>query len=168
MILAFFVAPFVVAPSTASAATCQNGYTGPDSNNLCTSTVKYECSVNTDNTVTIINGNAQVTLSGGSSGPGAQTGSATNDNGVTFNVSVTNGEARTCVAIATVPATPDAPVTAAPVTPKVVPSTTVKPKVLAPTSGDSVLPYILGAIVTLVVVVAGSRAATALYSRAKS
>ncbi|MDN5275402.1 MAG: hypothetical protein JWN33_51 [Candidatus Saccharibacteria bacterium] len=99
----------VVASNVSAVSTCQIGYTGPDSNNKCVAETTYTCSIKNTNTVTIDNDNTQVAVSGntessGSTGGGlAQTGSATNTNGVTYNVTVTNNDV--CKAVATVPAT---------------------------------------------------------------
>jgi hypothetical protein len=176
--LAAVLAPIAMAPLASAAGTCANGYTGPDSNNLCTSTTTYKCTVENENTVKIDNDNTQVTVSGGAtsggntSGGGAQTGSATNANGVTFNVTVTNGEGATCTATATVPATPTPEV---PVTPTpgrgavaVAAPSVVKPKVLANTSGDSIAANVVGAVVALAGTFGLSRIALSAYSRFKA
>lgn len=176
--LATLLAPLAAAPLASAAGTCANGYTGPDSHNLCTSTTTYECTVTNNNTATITNDNTQVTLTGdattgGNTGSGgAQTGSATNNNGVTFDVVVKNG---TCTTTATVPATPETPTT--PATPQPVggmgavavtaPKTTA-PRALANTSGDSIAGYVAGSIIALASVLGISRVATALYGRLKA
>ena len=172
--LAAVLAPIAMAPLASAASTCANGYTGPDSNNLCTSTTTYECTAVNNNTVTIVNDNTQVTVSGGATGGdntaggGAQTGSATNTNGVTFNVTLKN---ETCTAIATVPATPTP--TPTPETPGkgavavTAPSASV-PKTLAKTSGDSLGNYVVGAVIALAGAVGLSRIALSVYSRFKA
>ncbi len=173
--LAAVLAPLAMAPLASAVGTCANGYTGPDSNNLCTSTTTYECTAVNNNTVTIVNDNTQVAVSGGATSGGntssgsAQTGSATNSNGVTFNVTVKN---ETCTATATVPATPTPIV---PVTPNpgkgavavVAPSTTA-PKALANTSGDPLSSYVVGAIIALAGTLGLSRVALSVYGRLKA
>ncbi len=180
--LAAVLAPIAMAPVVSAVGTCANGYTGPDSNNLCKSTTTYECTVNNNNTVTIVNDNTQVAVSGGAtsgentSGGNTQTGTATNNNGVTFNVTVTNGggggETGICTATATVPATPtpEVPVTPTPgkgAVAVVAPSTTA-PKALAKTSGDQLSGYVVGAIVALASTLGLSRIALSVYGRLKA
>lgn len=167
--LVVIAAPFAVSSAASAASTCQNGYTGPDSNNLCTSTTTYACTQTSENTVTIANDGTQIAVSGDASsggngaGGGAQTGSATNSNGVTFTVTVTNQGL--CTAVATVPATPT-PTT--PVKESVTPPKTTKPPVLANTSGNTVLSYAIGAIVALGAVAGIARVAVLSYNRLKS
>ena len=159
---------------SAATGTCQNGFTGPDSNNICTSTTTYECTINDNNTVTITNDNTQVALSGGASsggngeGGGAQTGSATNSNGVTYTVTVANPE--TCTATATMPATPvPTPQTpSAPAKQQVTPPKATTPRTLAYTSGNTTLGYVIALIVGLGAVAVIARVATFAYSRLKS
>lgn len=171
-----------MSPGVGAAATCQNGFTGPDSNNLCTSTTTYQCTQTNGNTVTIANDGTQVAVSGNAStggngsGGGAQSGSATNTNGVTYNVAVTNQGV--CTATATVPAsvpvTPVAPtkkntpVKEKVATPKVAAPKIDTPPVLAHTSGNSMHEYVAGAIALLVVTAGVARVATLLYSYRKS
>ena len=169
--LVVIAAPLAVSPAASAASTCQNGYTGPDSNNICTSTTTYACTQTSENTVTIANDGTQIAVSGDASsggngaGGGAQTGSATNSNGVTFTVSVTNQGL--CTATATVPATPT-PTPTTPVKESVTPPKTTKPPVLANTSGNTVLGYAIGAIVALGAVAGIARVVTLSYSRLKS
>ena len=178
MTLAVVLAPFAATP-VALADTCENGYTGPNSDNLCTNTTTYTCTVNNENNIAVVNDSTQVALSGNSSSGGntgsggAQTGTATNTNGVTFNVTVTNGteEQGFCAVTASVPATPTpaTPVVAAAgqgaATPVAAPKATVAPKALAPTSGDDTARYVVGSIVALAAVFGLSRAAVFAYGR---
>ncbi len=143
------LAPFTTA-GIAAADTCEIGYTGPNSENLCVSEQEYTCTVTNENEVTIDQTNQQITVSGdanntdNTNGGGAQSGSATNENNVTFNVTVENDEV--CTVVATVPATPT-PTTSEPEV-TVTPEETSTPAVLAPTASDSTakLLVMLGAI----------------------
>lgn len=135
--------PITASMPAAAVSTCEIGYTGPDSQNMCTSEVEYQCSVVSENNVTIVNTNTQestsgqVTNSGNQNGGDSTSGRVTNDNGATFNVTITNGN-DVCVAKAVVPATekpePETPVT--PTTP-VKPTQKVTPKALPVTSGSA-------------------------------
>lgn len=117
------LAPLMVgAPVAAQRATCEVGFTGPNSENMCTSLTQYTCEVNSENNVTITSSNEQdgasgdVTVSGNTTGGNGVSGTVTNENGTTFNVTITNPapnseEPGTCVATVTVPATnPPTPV----------------------------------------------------------
>jgi hypothetical protein len=111
-IMAILVAPFAVGSSAFATSTCQIGYTGPNSDNMCISKTNTACTIDNNNNVTIDGNNTQVAWSGNSSSNGntgsgsATTGTATNGNNQKYNVSVTNGESgKTCVAVAEVPAT---------------------------------------------------------------
>lgn len=95
---------------------CEIGFTGPDSNNMCISTQKYICSVSNINTVTITNDNNQqvasgkVVVSGNTTGGNTTSGTVTNTSGTVFSVTVTNptpgsDQAGTCTAKVVVPAT---------------------------------------------------------------
>ena len=121
MAVAFALLPLLVGASvSAQQATCSVGYTGPDSHNMCTSTTRYECTVTNTNDVTITNSNNQtvasgtVTTSGNTTGGTSTSGTVTNTNGSTFNVTITNSNPNTtgvCTATAVVPATTVTPVT---------------------------------------------------------
>ena len=148
LVIGSILAAPLMAGSTASAATCQVGYTGPDSNNLCTMVTTYTCAIDNNNQVTVDNGNTQVAVSGNGStggngnGGDAQTGSATNQNGVTFDVTVQNG---TCEVLASVAPTPDVvkdvEVKEAVPAPKVAPA-----PVLARTSADSTATVVMAVL----------------------
>ncbi len=137
---AIFLAPLVVGNTAFAASTCQVGYTGPDSSNLCTSVTAYTCTATNDNTIAIVTENGQTATSGSvdltnnNSGGSAGTGNATNNNNVSFNVTVTN---KVCSVVATIPAT------VTPVTPEepkpvvIVAPSNVTPKALPYTSGNS-------------------------------
>lgn len=150
-IMAIVLAPFAMTSTAYAEVTCDEGYTGPDSNNLCTSVVKYTCEVNNNNTVAIVTDNEQTAISGeidltdNTTGGSAGTGAATNDNNVTFNVTVSNE--RVCEAVAVVPAivTPDEDEeVVTPVTP-----VEEKPTVLPNTSADATNGYVVAIAATL-------------------
>ena len=119
--LSFLLATFGLAAATLTGgatahagSTCDIGFTGPDSKNICTATTEYTCKVINNNKIEFYNSNNQVaasgdaTVSGNTSGGTAMSGSATNSNGTTFNATVTNG---TCTSVVTKPAnvTPETP-----------------------------------------------------------
>jgi|GEM_PF-1049951 len=184
----FIVAAVVLLPVGFSSGvfatdgTCQIGYTGPDSKNMCTLKSTYTCKVTNKNDFDVIDSNNQVAGSGSVSSTSntstgsASTGQASNTNGTTFNVSVDNG---TCSVLTTVPATPT------PVTPgkgsTVAPSSTTQTAtvpapapaggkgsiaVLPNTSGDSMLASIASVIAALGVAGVVSRLAVTAYRRA--
>jgi hypothetical protein len=180
--LAAVIAPLAMVPSASAASTCQNGYTGPNSDNLCTSTTTYTCTQKDDNHVTINNDGTQVavsgdgTSSGNTSGGDVQSGTASNNNGVTFNVTLTND--KICTVTATVPATPETPPAggsgavggqgaAAPAKQTVAAPKTTTPRALANTSGDATLGYVAGAIALFGGAIAASRLAVSTYGRMK-
>ena len=120
--LSFLLATFSLAVATLTGgatafagSTCDIGFTGPDSKNICTATTTYTCKVTNNNKIDFYNENEQVaasgdaTVSGNTSGGTAMTGTATNSNGTTFNATVTNGDV--CTAVVTKPAnvTPETP-----------------------------------------------------------
>lgn len=174
--------PFAIGGSAfAVDGTCQIGYTGPDSKNMCTLKSTYTCKVTNKNDFDVIDSNNQVAGSGSVSSTGntsvgsATTGQVTNTNGTTFNVSVDNG---TCSVLTTVPATP--PTT--PVTPgkgaTIPPATTAtvpapaggkgSVAVLPDTSADSTLAVVASVIATLGLVALGSRLAVVAFGHLKS
>ncbi len=153
------LSPFLIGAS-ASAATCEIGYTGPNSQNQCTSTTNYSCTVTNTNTVTISNGNNQVvesgtvTNSGNTTGGNGTSGTVTNSNGTVFSVVITNPDPESetpgvCTATVVVPATPETPET--PVQPTAGGGAA---EVLPETSSDftSVLMVAAGSLVVLAVV----------------
>jgi len=176
----FALAPFVLGGASAQAqqATCEVGYTGPDSQNMCTSTTNYQCSVTNTNTVTISNGNTQVVTSGNVTNSGnGQTGSSTsgtvtNSNGTTFSVTITNGipqdpTSGTCVATVVIPAVvPVTPET--PVTPVVQPTQGGGAAVLPKTSGGTTLTVLVVAASSLAVLALLGVGGIALYRHYKS
>lgn len=168
MVVAIFgISLFAVGPSAgAQSATCETGFTRPNSENMCTSVTTYSCEVTNTNTVTITNETTQeatsgtVTVNGNTTGGGASSGTVTNDNGVTFSVTITNPVPETeepgaCTATVVVPATTSP-----------TPTTTVVPasgegavEVLPETSGDMTLQTIalvVGALLTGAVVSIGA------------
>lgn len=156
-LVALFV-PLAISGSASAASTCEIGFTGPDSQNMCTSIEKYSCDVTNDNKVTITNTNTQTGVSGAAlnntntNGAGATTGTVSNTNGTTFSVVINNGategEASVCTAAVIVPSTP------VPETAVVTPTSTARPAALPVTSGDTLF--------SSMGVVAGIVAATAL------
>ena len=157
----FAVTPFVMSSSASAQATCEIGYTGPDSQNLCRSVTEYACSVTNTNSVDIRNANNQVVASGtvgntgNTQGGSSTSGSVTNSNGTTFAATITNpGLEGTCVATAVVPATqPPTPTT--PTTPATPVQPTASGRVAALPKTDG------GYIKTVLIIVAGSLAAVA-------
>lgn len=107
------------------AATCAIGFTGPDSRNICTSETTYKCNLTNENKIIFLNDNKQVaisgdaTTSGNTAGGSSKTGSATNDNNVTYTGTVTNDNI--CTAVVTTPATVT-PAETQPVTPVATPT----------------------------------------------
>jgi hypothetical protein len=184
-VFATIIGPIALSGSAYAASTCQIGYTGPDSNNLCTSTKTVECTVINTNNVTIDNENLQVTTSGNAGTTGntsagsSTTGTATNKNGATFSVTIKNtGDGQTCVAATTVPATvtPSVPTvtpsggsgaTTAPVTPVAAPQQAAA-TVLPNTAANPTIGYVAGLVGLLGFTALGSRAAVATYNRLKS
>jgi hypothetical protein len=168
-IVAILLAPFAASTGVGATSTCQIGYTGPDSNNLCTSTVEQVCTVTSNNTVTIDSNNQQLTGSGNglninNTTTGSSTsGSATNTNNETFVVTVkNNGDTKTCLAQVTVPATPVTPVVT-PTTPVV--TTKATPEVLPNTSSNMLSNYIVVLAATLGVGAITSFLFAKVYSR---
>lgn len=173
--------------ATTGTGTCQIGYTGPDSKNMCTLTSSYTCTVDNDNNFDVSNGNKQDAASGsikstdntttGSVG----TGSATNSNGTTINVSVKNS---TCSVVSTVPATPPTTTPPTTVTPSGGKGSTVAPvsapaaataptggkgsiAVLPDTSSDSLLPKVVSAVAVAGIAAGASRLVVFAYGRIK-
>lgn len=161
--------PIAASMPAGAASTCEIGYTGPDSQNMCTSVETYRCSVTNENSVTITNTNNQtvasgsVAVSGNGSGGSSTSGSVTNTSGTTFRVTITNSapnsnEPGVCTASVVVPAT---------VTPEVVtPEKQVTPEALPVTSGDATL-LVVGMGAGLAVLIAGGVTAYALYRRSR-
>lgn len=160
----------VSAPALA-AFTCEVGFTGPNSQNMCESVTEYQCSVDNENIVIIDSSTNQVAYSGSAtvgnngSGGNASSGSVTNDSGTTFTVTVTNGGGEqqspaTCLASVVVPATeiPEEPGRGETETP-VQPAQKVTPAALPVTSGSPVpaLLTILGSGALLAACVAAYR-----------
>jgi len=152
--------PVATGAQTFAASTCAIGFTGPDSQNMCTSVQTYACTVNNDNTVTITDSNNQTAASGAVSG-GGTSGSVSNSSGTTFTVSITN---RTCTATVIVPATTDTPpVSVTPIAAPAVAGASVK--ALPVTGSDQTLPTI-GLVAGVAALIAAlSVAATIAYRR---
>jgi hypothetical protein len=160
-ILFVLIASFVTASTASAASVCPTGYNGPDDNSNCTSTTAYACAVSGggfDQTLATIDGISGFTINLTLT-DGVYSGTGTN-NGVTFDVTLINGE--TCFVTATIPATLIQD-------PVVIPTVTVptaaptKPTVLANTSADSKLPIIFSiataaAIINVVILFVAKRA----------
>lgn len=162
-----------VTTAPTGAQTCEVGFTGPNSNNQCVSETQFECEIVNDNKVNIVNENFQVAVSGNASGEGgaetggALTGSATNDNGVTFDVTVKNtgveGTPVCTVVATTVPVTP-APTPEKEKEPVPAPEAKVVPKVLAKTEANPVVMVVASVLGLAVLVLASLKVATAVVS----
>lgn len=164
----FAFVPFVVSSSVSATATCEIGFTGPDSQNVCTSVTEYTCTVTSTNDVTIDTTSGQEVASGPVSNSGnGQTGSSTsgsisNESGTTFAVTITNPSiGGTCIATAVMPATegPTPPsTTPAPIvtTSGTTPSITDAVQPTATGSGILALPQTSGSFATTVLVVIAS------------
>lgn len=127
--------------AVATGGSCPIGYTGPDSDNRCVSKTIYSCEVSNNNVIKVDGENAQGSISGSTSDTGTtqsgsvQTGSATNSNNQTFNITITSGGL--CQAVQTVaPTTPTTPTTTTK-TPTTSPVASPTPTKLANTSGDN-------------------------------
>lgn len=132
----FAVTPFIISSSASAQSVCEIGYTGPDSQNVCTSTTEYICKVTNTNNVDIRNKNNQSVASGtvdnggNTQGGNSTSGSVTNSNGTTFAVTITNpGVDGICVATAVVPAQP--------VTPEANPTPAPSPTPVQPTAAGA-------------------------------
>lgn len=159
--------PIATSATARAAFTCGVGFTGPNSQNICTSVETYQCTVNNQNTVTITNSNNQtvasgsVSVSGNGSGGSSTSGSVTNTNGTTFSVTITNSnpeseEPGVCTATVTVPATE---------TPETVqPTKSTTPKELPVTSGDPTL-GLVGIAAGIAAFIAGVATAVTIYRR---
>lgn len=163
-----FLVPLVASGAASAVSTCDIGYTGPDSNNMCTSIEKYQCSVTNTNAVDIKNSTNQsvysgsVTVGSNTTGGSTTSGTATNNTGTTFSIIINNGAVDTlgtCTAAVVVPAS-NTPET---VTPPATTTTSTQPsggsgaiRSLPITSEESPL----GAIA----IVAGSTLVTAVLS----
>lgn len=159
--------PLAMGGTVSAAGTCQVGFTGPDSKNICTSTKKYTCEIDNNNKIEIKNDNNQVVASGdakvidNTGGGDATTGLVTNSNDTTFNATVTNND--TCVVVATVPATITPPAK----TPVPAPGKGAA-AVLPNTSGDAMMAYIFGLVGLLGVGAIATRVAVIAYGHMKS
>ncbi|MGV9001380.1 MAG: hypothetical protein ACOH18_00265 [Candidatus Saccharimonadaceae bacterium] len=158
------LAPVLVSAPTLAASTCDVGFTGPDSQNMCTSVETYSCTVNNNNEVTITNSNNQTVASGMVSGGNSTSGSVSNGNGTNFTVAITNaseGEGGVCSATVIVPAVETPPT--------VVPSATTTPKTTVkalPVTGDDSTLMIAAIAAGIAVGIAGiSVAASLVYRR---
>ena len=175
------LAPLVASSAALAAGTCGIGFTGPDSNNLCTTTTNFTCRVSNNNNLTFLGTNNQVVASGTAASTGnttagsAATGSVTNSNGATFNATITNGPSGlstgVCSVVATVPATPanggkGAAGGAGAVVQSVTPAGGKGAVAALPnTSSDSNLAFMAGLIAVFGASVVISRLAVLAYSR---
>lgn len=118
--------------------------TGGNSENEVNIDESFDCDIDSDNNVTIINsenneaGSGSVDVDDDRNGGGAISGSASNNSEVTFNVVITNGE---CDVTGVVPVTPKKPETEESGRDKnpapVQPTQDVTPKALPVTSGSA-------------------------------
>lgn len=162
-----FLVPLVVSAPTHAVSTCDVGFTGPDSQNMCTSVETYSCTVTNQNEVAITNSNNQTVASGAVSGAGSTSGggsisgSVSNSNGTTFTVNITNqDEVGVCTATVIVPAVETPPT----VNPPVTTTTATATKALPVTGDDSTLAFLrVGAVIAMAV--AGISVATVLVYR---
>ena len=174
--------PFAIGSSALAVEVCNISGTGPGSSNECLSTATFACTVDTKNVLTIFSENGQTVATGTAASTGntesvtASTGTATNNNGTTFNATVTNEGVCTVVAIrpateatgagagAGAASSPVASVT------KAVPAPQGKGAAsgLPNTSADSTLAYVAGLIGIFGAVAVTSRMAVMAYSRLKS
>ena len=170
----------LLASTAALAVTCDITNTGPGSNNQCTSTAKYTCTIDNNNTLKVFNGNTQVATSGNATtnnnttSGSATSGSAANGNLVTYSATIDNSGACSVVAT-TAPVTPvsggqGATTPAAPVVQTVTPAAGkgAALAVLPNTSSDSTLPFMAGLIGLFGAGVVVSRLAVVAYSRIRS
>lgn len=177
--LAVLLAPLVFgATSYAAGGTCAIGFTGPDSQNVCTATTTFKCNVENNNVLVFDNNNNQVATTGSASssdngdGGSATTGSATNANGVTFTTTVKNDAAKTCSVIATT--APITPVVTPPAEQPVAPQGSgagagaVKPAALANTATTSPAIIVAGLIGILGASILGARLAVTAYGHFKA
>lgn len=161
--------PLAISAPSSAASTCDIGFTGPDSQNRCTSVETYQCSVTNTNTVIIKNTNNQevasgaVSIGGNTTGETATSGSVTNSNGTTFTVSITNadpnvqGNNGVCSATVIIPAK---------VTPETVqPTQKTTAKALPVTSGDHTLAITGIAAGVAAFVAAGAVTSVLIYRR---
>lgn len=159
--------PIAASMPASAVNTCEVGFTGPNSQNMCTSVETYSCSVTNQNNVTITNSSNQtvasgaVTVSGNGAGGNGTSGSVTNTDGTTFTVVITNSNPTSqdpgvCTATVTVPATETEET--------VTPASTEKPQALPVTSGDKTLVGLMIAT-GVAVVTAVTAIAVALYRR---
>lgn len=145
VVAALLIAPLALSTPTFAAFKCEVGFTGPSSDNKCTSEQEFTCDIQNENTIKINDSNEQeaatgtADVSGNTTGGNAVSGSASNSNGATYNFTVTNnGENNVCLAHKVVPATE------VPETPEepgkgeiVQPAQTATPTALPVTSGDT-------------------------------
>lgn len=177
MLIALLVAPFAITATPVSAATCQVGFTGPDTNNLCVSEDKYTCEIDNNNNIVVTNSNDQKVASGnattGGNGDGgaAQSGSVTNDNNVTFDFTIKNApegeEESICrIVMASTPVTPEQPVVE--VSKEVVPAPEKKAApVLAKTSANSTIAIVASVLGVALAGALVGRLTTAAIARRK-
>lgn len=163
-VVTFLVPVAIGASVSAQQFTCDVGYTGPNSQNQCTSVETYDCSVSNTNFVTINSSTVQnvasgtVTVDGNGNGGGAISGSASNSNNTTFSVTIENGEGQVCTVVATVPAT-ETPETVTPT------QTVTKVAALPVTSGDSTLTTLMSIAIGAVALAGATIAAVLIYRR---
>jgi hypothetical protein len=145
-IVTIALTPLMASGTAFAATTCPIGFTGPNSSNICTSETSYTCTVNNNTNVATVMNNDQTAVSGiglntqNTQSGSTSSGSATNSNGVTFDVSVINNvdTAGVCTVAATIPAV----ITAEPVV-QAAATQVNRPAVLADTSSDTTTGYLI-------------------------
>lgn len=151
--------------ASAQQQNCVIDNTGPSSVNVCTNTETVNCVVNENNTVTFTNTNQQEVTTGAGTASGNTTvynvssGSASNDNNATVNLTVTNG--RSC-ALTTVTRTPVTPESPAPVTPTAAQAPVTN---LPKTSSVSPLAFVGTAIAGIAALAVVARVSVLAYAR---
>lgn len=181
MVTAIVLSPFALSGSANAEDSCTISGTGEGSNNSCTIEKEYTCTVDSENNITVKNDNDQVagtgkaTVDGNTNGESATSGSATNENGTMFDITIDNEGG--CAVASVTPGqgsvTPTAPVTptvrpvggsGAVVAPVAAPQVAA-PAMLPDTSADSTIGLTAGLVTLLGVVILGARTAVSAYNR---
>jgi hypothetical protein len=175
--------PLAFTNSASALGTCEIGFTGPDSNNQCISKTEYECTIINNTAIEVTNENFQVAVSGDATGSDnnesgiVRSGSSVNDNGLTFNATVTSdGDGEICAVVAVVPATNPPVVTpgAGSAQPEVVPAPVgggggaAGVAVLPETSSDMTMTYLASLVGILGLGTLVARGAVLAYSQLRS
>lgn len=167
--------PLAASGTASAASTCRVGFTGPNSNNMCTKVETFKCTTVNNNTITIESSNTQTGVSGvafngsNSAGGDAITGTVKNDNGTVFNVTIQNPSVTdpTASPVCTATTTVTVPATETPTTTTVAPTSKATPAALPVTSGNqaSTIAAVIAAIIGSVALVATGAAVLYRYLR---